>query len=61
MTEFIFRICDYCTHKKCVAYTCNMREELEGKLLDRFDDLLDAELPMMMKEWKQSNRIVKEP
>lgn len=60
MSEFPYNICGYCSHKKCKAYNCNMLDELDTKLFRELDDYVDKILPQMIKDWKKSNKIVKE-
>lgn len=60
MSEFEYHICNYCSHKKCQAYSCNMLEDLDIKLSCELDDYVDAIMPHLIKEWKKSNKIVKE-
>lgn len=60
MSEYQYSICAYCSHKKCKAYNCNMLEELDEVLYCKIDDYVDKILPQLIKEWKESNKIVKE-
>lgn len=59
MSDYDFSVCEYCSHKKCKAYSCNMLDELEIELWKRFRAYEDSILPQMIKDWKKSNKIVK--
>ena len=60
MSEFPYNICVYCSHTKCKAYKCNMLEELDMELFCKIEDYVEKILPQMIKDWKKSNKIVKE-
>lgn len=60
MSEFIYHVCNYCSHKKCQAYNCNMLEDLDVELFCKLDEYVDKVLPKMIKDWKKTNKIVKE-
>ena len=60
MSVYHYSICDGCPHRKCKAYSCNMRDELDTELYTKFQEYEDIILPQMIKEWKKNNKIVKE-
>lgn len=60
MSEFEYHICNYCSHKKCKAYSCNMLEDLDMELFCKIDDFVEDIMPKMVKEWRKNNKIVKE-
>ena len=60
MTDYYFEICHHCPRKKCTAYSCNMKDELDEEVFSQLIDYENELVPQLIKEWMKKNKIVKQ-